>query len=112
MKFTNSTAKSFRNDFQLAIAKLEKQYECSINLGNIRFNANELRSKLTATKTSAPSAFEISSKFTIGETVRIDHKRCSGKLFTIVRKLRKNWMLQQEGTLNKVKVSPTLISKI
>ena len=38
----------FRSDFAKAIAQLEKDHGVTISLGTIRFDANELRAKMTA----------------------------------------------------------------
>ena len=43
------TIREFRDDFDEVIAKLEKAYNMSIDLGNIRFNSEGLRAKLTGT---------------------------------------------------------------
>ena len=47
---TNQEVKNFRNDFQKAIAQLEKQYGVNIGLGTILFDENSLRTKMTAVK--------------------------------------------------------------
>ena len=47
---TKQEVKNFRNDFQKAIAQLEKQYGVNIGLGTIRFDENSLRTKMTAVK--------------------------------------------------------------
>jgi len=113
MKFQKTNVKQFRQDFQLAIAKLEKQYNCNINLGNIRFNANELRSKLTATTTSGQEKREnLNTTYSIGDDVKVIHRRCIGETYTIVKKLRKNWVLKNHTTNTRVRVNPTLITKL
>ena len=38
----------FRSEFQKAVEQLEKDFGVVISLGTISFNANELRSKMTA----------------------------------------------------------------
>ena len=49
MKLDRKGLQQFREDFDSAVKKMEKKYGMSIDLGNIRFNGTELRSKLTAT---------------------------------------------------------------
>tara|TARA_R110000851_G_scaffold37986_4_gene97742 strand:+ start:5257 stop:5598 length:342 start_codon:yes stop_codon:yes gene_type:complete len=113
MKFQTTNVKTFRQDFQSAIAKLEKQYDCKINLGNIRFNANELRSKLTATTTTGIiKSHTVSETYSIGQDVKIAHRKCIGETYTIVKKLRKNWVLLNHTTNTRVRVNPSLITKL
>ena len=49
MELDRKGLQQFREDFDKAVEKMEKKYGMSIDLGNIRFNGTELRSKLTAT---------------------------------------------------------------
>ena len=49
MKLDRKGLQQFREDFDSTIKKMEKKYGMSIDLGNIRFDGTELRSKLTAT---------------------------------------------------------------
>ena len=39
---------TFRDDFENAVAQLEKDYGVAISLGTIRFSSSELRAKMTA----------------------------------------------------------------
>ena len=48
MTFTKQKVKQFRSDFTKAVSQLEKDFGCSIELGTIRFDADEFRVKLTA----------------------------------------------------------------
>ena len=100
------TVKSFRTDFQSAVQQLEKQYGVNINLGTIRFDASELRAKMTAT-TGTASEKLTKNDFNIGDTVR----KCIGKIYTVVKIMKKNVLVQEEGTFGRVKVSPGLLQK-
>ena len=104
------TVKSFRTDFQSAVQQLEKQYGVNINLGTIRFDASELRAKMTAT-TGTVSEKLTKSDFNIGDKVTINHRKCIGKIYTVVKIMKKNVLVEEEGTFGRVKVSPGLLQK-
>ncbi len=111
MQFTRQNVKQFRQDFQSAISKLEKHYKCKISLGNIRFSDNEFRTKLTANTLTGPISSVKNKSFRIGENVLVNHGRCLGREFTIIKKNRVNWLLQDTQSLQRVKVSKGLIIK-
>ena len=46
-------------DFQDTVTKLEKKYGVHISLGNIRFDGNHLRGKVTATKGNEKNLIEL-----------------------------------------------------
>lgn len=102
--------KRFRTDFQSAVEQLEKEYGVNINLGAIRFNASELRAKMTAT---AGSSVEKLSKddFNIGDTVAINHKKGAGKTYTITKIMKKNIVVSDNNGFGQVRVSPGLLQK-
>ena len=95
---------------QNKIQQLEKQYGVNINLGTIRFDASELRAKMTAT-TGTASEKLTKNDFNIGDTVRINHRKCIGKIYTVVKIMKKNVLVQEEVTFGRVKVSPGLLQK-
>lgn len=68
------TIREFRNDFDEVIAKLEKTYNMSIDLGNIRFNSEGLKAKLTGTIETPRTKYSI-NEFTVGEYVGIHHPK-------------------------------------
>ena len=107
---TKQEVKNFRGDFQNAVAQLEKQYGVNISLGTISFNSEELRAKMTAT-TGTASEKLTKNDFNIGDTVRINHRKCIGKIYTVVKIMKKNVLVQEEGTFGRVKVSPGLLQK-
>ena len=68
------TIREFRNDFDEVIAKLEKTYNMSIDLGNIRFNSEGLKAKLTGTIETPRTKHSI-NEFSVGEYVGIHHPK-------------------------------------
>ncbi len=64
---TKQEVKSFRGDFQKAVAQLEAQYGVRISLGTIRFDENGLRAKMEAVKGDAVEVFD-KDDFVVGET--------------------------------------------
>ena len=107
------TVKSFRTDFQSAVKQLEQQYGVNINLGTIRFDASELRAKMTAT-TGTASEKLTKNDFNIGDTVRINHRKCIGKIYTVIKIMKKNVLVREEdgSGFGQVKVSPGLLQKV
>jgi len=65
---------TFRDDFEKAVAQLEKDYGVTISLGTIRFDSNELRAKMIARVGEAtPRASR--EDFQVGDIVKINHKK-------------------------------------
>jgi|TARA_B100001758_G_C18275570_1_gene538735 hypothetical protein len=103
----------FRVDFEKAVAQLEKDYGVTISLGTIRFDANELRAKMTARVGEAtPKASR--EDFNVGDTVKINHKKVDPKAQFRVEKInQKNIKLMAlDGTRSMVNASPSLLIKI
>jgi len=48
MKITQSTLRNFRQDFKTTVTELEEKYGVSIALGNITFDSDGFRCKLSA----------------------------------------------------------------
>ena len=103
--------KNFRNDFQTAVAQLEKQYGVQISLGTIRFDQKELRAKMTA-KVGDPVQKVQKDELRVGDKVNIVHPKADPtKEYTVIKIMQKNIKVQDEfGGL--VKVSPSLLKKI
>ena len=80
---TKQEVKSFRGDFQKAVAQLEAQYGVRISLGTIRFDDNGLRTKMEAVKGDAIEVFD-KDDFIVGETVKINHKKVLDNRIDIV----------------------------
>jgi hypothetical protein len=114
--FNRQNVKEFRNDFQLAVAKLEKEYGCNISLGTISFDGSELRSKMTARK-GEKVAKASKDDFQVGDIVGINHKKVnSNDEFEIVKINNKNIKVKAinvgEGRVGgMINVSPSLLVK-
>lgn len=112
MTFTKQKVKQFRSDFTKAVTQLEKDFGCSIELGTIRFDANEFRVKLTA-KQGERVAKSTSNNFSLGDTVKINHKKVSlSESFTIVKINNKTIKVKNTKTGYQYSVSPSLLVKV
>ena len=101
----------FRGDFANAVAKLESQYGMSITLGTISFNANELRSKMTARVGKAQPKLS-ASDFQIGDIVFINHKKIANtRTFEILKINNKNIKVRDRDDNSLLTVSPSLLKK-
>ena len=105
------TIREFRDDFDEVIAKLEKAYNMSIDLGNIRFNSEGLRAKLTGTIES-PRAKHSINEFTVGEYVGIHHPKFVERnaSFKVV-KLNRIKVVVEGRNGEKFNVNPSLLIK-
>ncbi len=112
---TKQEVKSFRGDFQSAVAQLEAQYGVRISLGTIRFDDNGLRAKMEAVKGDAVEVFD-KDDFAVGETVKINHKKVDSRdQFRIVKINSKNVVVEKinvNGIAGTIRVSPSLLIKI
>ena len=87
---TKQEVKSFRGDFQKAVAQLEAQYGVSISLGTIRFDESGLRAKMEAVK-GEKVIRATKNDFQVGDIVGINHKKVnSNDEFEIVKINSKN----------------------
>ena len=100
----------FRNDFDKAVEKLEKQYGMTIDLGNIRFNGTELRSKLTATVGTPREKHDI-NEFKEGDYVGIDHKRIEKNASFKIIKVNRVRVLVEGRNGDRFNVQPQLLIK-
>ena len=110
--------KSFRGDFQKAVAQLEAQYGVRISLGTIRFDDSGLRAKMEAVKGNSVDVFT-KDDFRIGEVVTINHPKVDKRnKFAIVKINSKNILVEQcsgsaaNGLFQRSRVSPSLLVKI
>ena len=80
----------FRDEFQKAVEQLEKDFGVAISLGTISFNANELRTKMTARVGKAQPKLS-ASDFSVGDKVGINHRKINKEdIFTITKINNKN----------------------
>jgi len=105
----------FRNDFAKAVAILERNHGVTISLGTIRFDAQELRAKMTARVGDAPQKAS-KDDFQIGDVVGINHKKVNPKdQFRIYKINSKNIGVEKiagDGRIGaQMRVSPSLLVK-
>lgn len=104
--------KNFRNDFQTAVAQLEKQYGVQISLGTIRFDQNELRAKMTA-QVGEPGQKVQKDELKVGDIVNIIHKKMDPtREFKVIKIMQKNIKVQSVGGFDQIRVSPSLLKKV
>ena len=114
--FNKQNVREFRSDFQQAVAQLEKDYGVNISLGNISFNGQELRSKMTAQKGEQIIRAK-KDDFQVGAIVGINHKKVnSNDEFKIIKINNKNIKVQKinvgDGRVGALmNVSPGLLVK-
>ena len=116
--FNKQNVREFRSDFQQAVAQLEKDYGVNISLGNISFNGQELRSKMTAQKGEQIIRAK-KDDFQVGDIVGINHKKVNkndefkinkinGKTITVEKINVSNGRI---GAGGQMRVSPGLLVK-
>ena len=110
MKLDRKGLQQFREDFDSTIKKMEKKYGMSIDLGNIRFNGTELRSKLTATVGTPRKQHNI-NEFSVGDYVGIDHKRVEKNASFKVIKVNRVRVLVEGRNGDRFNVQPQLLIK-
>ena len=114
--FNRQNVKEFRGDFEKAVAQLEKDYGVTISLGTIRFDAQELRAKMTAKVGDAPVKAS-KDDFQVGDIVGINHKKVnSNDEFKIIKINNKNIKVQAinvgDGRIGGlINVTPSLLVK-
>ena len=103
--------KDFRGDFAKAVAQLEKDYGVTISLGTIRFDAQELRAKMTA-KVGEAAPKSSREDFNVGDIVFIMHKKVDPiRTFEIIKINNKNIKVRDRDTNQMFTVSPSLLKK-
>ena len=104
---------TFRDDFENAVAQLEKDYGVAISLGTIRFSSNELRAKMTA-RVGEKAVRATREDFQVGDIVKINHKKVdSNAQFRINKINNKNIkVVSLDGLRSEFSVSPGLLVKI
>jgi len=101
----------FRDEFQKAVEQLEKDFGVTISLGTISFNANELRSKMTA-RVGKPIPKLSASDFSVGDVVFINHKKIANtRTFEILKINKKNIKVRDRDNNSLLTVSPSLLSR-
>ena len=113
---TKQEVKSFRGDFQKAVAQLEAQYGVNISLGTIRFDVNGLSAKMKAEK-GEKIVRATKDDFKVGDIVGITHKKVNpNDKFKIIKINSKNIKVVKinvpSGNIaGEIRVSPSLLIK-
>ena len=107
---TKQEVKTFRGDFQKAVAQLEEQYGCNISLGTISFDGSELRSKMTARK-GEKIVKATKDDFQIGDAVGINHKKVNPNDMFIIYKINSKNIGVKGANGQMMRVSPSLLVK-
>ena len=101
----------FRSEFSKAVEQLEKDFGVAISLGTISFNADELRSKMTA-KVGKTQPKLSSTDFAVGDVVFINHKKIANtRTFEILKINNKNIKVRDRDDNSLITVSPSLLSR-
>ena len=112
---TKQEVKSFRGDFQKAVAQLEAQYGVRISLGTIRFDDSGLRAKMEAVK-GEKVIRATKNDFQVGDIVGINHKKVNkNDEFKVIKINAKNVIVEKinvNGIAGTIRVSPSLLIKI
>ena len=121
MQISSSNIKLFREDFKQAMKALEQKHGVSIALGNVSYDSNMFRGKMTVTNTNGskvetPSK-KVPSTYTprLGDTVKITHKKVDPSLtFTIIKVNNLTSKVKEVGgkTAGIIKVSNPLLTKV
>tara|TARA_R110002012_G_scaffold317069_1_gene532879 strand:- start:120 stop:449 length:330 start_codon:yes stop_codon:yes gene_type:complete len=106
---TKAEVQRFRVDFEKSVDQLERDYGVTISLGTIRFDANELRAKMTAKVGSAPVRAS-KDDFQVGDMVGINHKKVNPNDEFRILKIN-NKSIKVQGDTGMLKVSPSLLIK-
>ena len=108
---TKQKVVEFRSEFEKAVRQLEKDFGVAISLGTISFNANELRTKMTAKVGEA--RIKLTAKdFAVGDVVFINHKKIANtRTFEILKINAKNIKVRDRDDNSLLTVSPSLLSK-
>ena len=101
----------FRSEFEKAVKQLEEDFGVAISLGTISFNADELRTKMTARVGKAQPKLS-ASDFAVGDIVFINHKKIANtRTFEILKINNKNIKVRDRDDNSLLTVSPSLLSK-
>ena len=90
--FNESTVKQFRDDFINAVAGLEKKYGVHIKLGTLTYDETSIRGKMTALKGDRENLLQ-KEDFTVGELVKINHKKFLPNLVFELKKINRKKIL-------------------
>jgi uncharacterized protein YajQ (UPF0234 family) len=107
---TKQEVKTFRGDFQKAVAQLEEQYGCNISLGTIRYDVNGLSAKMKAEK-GEKIVRATKDDFQVGDVVGINHKKVNPNDTFIIVKINIKNIGVKGANGQMMRVSPSLLIK-
>ena len=107
---TKQEVKTFRGDFQKAVAQLEEQYGVNISLGTIRFDVNGLSAKMKAEK-GEKIVRATKDDFKVGDVVGINHKKVNPNDTFIIVKINIKNIGVKGANGQMMRVSPSLLVK-
>jgi len=111
MSLTKAKVQNFRDDFQKAVANLEKDYGVNISLGTIRYDSDGLRATMKA-QVGAAKARLGRDDFQVGDVVFIMHKKVDPiRTFEIIKINNKNIKVRDRDNNQMINVSPSLLKK-
>ena len=109
---TKQEVQNFRTDFDQAVRTLEGKYGVTIDLGTIRYDANELRAKMTARKGERGEVFT-KDDFKVGDTVKINHPKVDpNNQYRVIKVMTKNIKVEKINGVGIVRVSPSFLVKL
>jgi uncharacterized protein YajQ (UPF0234 family) len=107
---TKQEVKTFRGDFQKAVAQLEEQYGVNISLGTIRYDVNGLSAKMKAEK-GEKIVRATKDDFQVGDVVGINHKKVNPNDTFIIVKINIKNIGVKGANGQMMRVSPSLLVK-
>jgi uncharacterized protein YajQ (UPF0234 family) len=107
---TKQEVKTFRGDFQKAVAQLEEQYGCNISLGTIRYDVNGLSAKMKAEK-GEKIVRATKDDFQVGDVVGINHKKVNPNDMFIIYKINSKNIGVKGANGQMMRVTPSLLIK-
>ena len=104
---------TFRDDFEKAVAQLEKDYGVVISLGTIRYDSAGLRATMKA-QVGSKVVKSTREDFQVGDIVKINHRKMDPNAqFRIEKINNKNIkVVGLDGSRGNYSVSPGLLIKI
>ena len=113
-KFNKQQVQDFRTEFMKLAQELADKYEVDINLGNIRYGDDEMRTKMTVSVRHEGVVVTDPKKFnfppTIGELVGINHASISkSNRYKVIRVNRVNIVVEDLKTNERISVNKTII---
>ena len=113
MELNRQTVQSIHSEIQDLLAPLQEKYGINISLGSVRYDSNELRTKLTARVGKATPRLS-KNDFNVGDVVGIKSPKVDpNDKFEVIKINNKNIKVHKLGSENRgiYNVSPGLLIK-